>query len=191
VREAGVHGGGSSTLPQKQNPVAAISAVACALRAPALVATLLSSMMQEHERAAGAWQAEWRSLTDLLLAVGAAASWVRDCLEHLEVDPRRMRENLDRTGGLVMAERVTAALTPPLGRLAAQDLVRSACAEAIATGRSLGDVLRGRAAVREHVDDAEIAAMLDPAGYLGSTQTFIDRALAVHEALVARAPRTR
>jgi 3-carboxy-cis,cis-muconate cycloisomerase len=96
VREGGdPRRGGSSAMPHKRNPVAAVSALACALQAPGLVATLLGAMAGEHERAAGAWQAEWEPLTDLLRLTGSAAAWVRDCLDHLQPDPQRMRANLD------------------------------------------------------------------------------------------------
>jgi 3-carboxy-cis,cis-muconate cycloisomerase len=92
VREGGGPGrGGSSAMPHKRNPVAAVSVLACAERVPGLVATMLGAMAQEHERAAGAWQAEWGTLTDLLRLTGSAAAWGRDLLEHLEVDPERMR----------------------------------------------------------------------------------------------------
>jgi 3-carboxy-cis,cis-muconate cycloisomerase len=91
VRE-GVEGrGGSSAMAHKRNPVAAVSVLACAKRAPGLVATMLAAMEQEHERAAGAWQAEWGTLTDLLRLTGTAAAWARDLLEHLEVDADAMR----------------------------------------------------------------------------------------------------
>ena len=92
VREAAP--GGSSSMPHKRNPVAAISARACARQAPGLVATLLASMEQEHERAAGAWHAEWAPLRALLVAAGSAAAWLRVCLSGLEVDTERMRANL-------------------------------------------------------------------------------------------------
>ena len=92
VREAAP--GGSSSMPHKRNPVAAISARACARQAPGLVATLLACMEQEHERAAGAWHAEWAPLRALLVATGSAAAWLRTCLEGLEVDAERMRANL-------------------------------------------------------------------------------------------------
>jgi len=101
--------GGSSSMPHKRNPVAAVSALGCARQAPGLVATLLASMEQEHERAAGAWHTEWRPLTSLLLATGSAAAWLRACLEGLEVDPERMRANLELPGGVPPAERTPAA----------------------------------------------------------------------------------
>ena len=78
--------GGSSAMQHKRNPVAAVSVLACSKRVPGLVATMLASMEQEDERAAGAWQAEWGTLTDLLRLTGSAAAWGRDLLEHLQVD---------------------------------------------------------------------------------------------------------
>jgi len=89
--------GGSSTMPHKNNPVAAISARASALCAPGLVSTLLSSMAQEHQRAAGAWHAEWETLSQLWRSTGSAATWLRDCLDHLTVDPARMLAHLPDT----------------------------------------------------------------------------------------------
>jgi 3-carboxy-cis,cis-muconate cycloisomerase len=87
-------GGGSTSMPHKHNPVAAISALGCAQPAPALVATLLAAMVQEHERAAGAWHSEWRPLCELLTTTGSAAAWLRTSLEGLEIDTDRMRTNL-------------------------------------------------------------------------------------------------
>jgi 3-carboxy-cis,cis-muconate cycloisomerase len=92
VREA--VGGGSTAMPHKHNPVAAVAALGCAHQAPGLVATLLAAMVQEHERAAGAWHSEWRPLCILLISVGSAASWLRASLTDLEVDAERMRVNL-------------------------------------------------------------------------------------------------
>jgi 3-carboxy-cis,cis-muconate cycloisomerase len=96
VREA--VSGGSTAMPHKQNPVAAIAALACAKQAPGLASTLLASMVQEHERAAGAWHAEFKPLSDLLTLTGSAAAWLRTSLEGLQVDPERMRANLTRPG---------------------------------------------------------------------------------------------
>jgi len=90
--------GGSSSMPHKHNPVAAVSARAGALRAPGLAATLYAAMAQEHQRAAGAWHAEWETLSDLLRCTGSAASWLRECLEHLRVDAPRMLANLLTAG---------------------------------------------------------------------------------------------
>lgn len=185
VREAS--GGGSSTMPHKRNPVASISAVACARRAPALVGGLLAAMEHEHERAAGAWHAEWAPLNDLLVATGAAAAWLRACLEGLEVDPARMRANLELTGGLLLAERVSTALGETLGRGAAHDVVERAAAEAADSGRPFADVLRDDPQIRDRVGADAIDRLLDPAGYLGSAGALVDRALDAHR-MVGSAP---
>jgi 3-carboxy-cis,cis-muconate cycloisomerase len=110
--------GGSSAMAHKRNPVSAVSVVACAARVPALVATMLSVMDGEHERAAGGWQAEWETQRELLRSTGSAVAWLRDLLERLEVDPARMRDNLDTALGnegaggarLVAAETSAGAL---------------------------------------------------------------------------------
>jgi 3-carboxy-cis,cis-muconate cycloisomerase len=91
LREGVPGRGGSSAIPHKRNPVAAVSMLACAKRVPGLVATIFAAMEQEHQRAAGAWQAEWGTITDLLRLTGSAAAWGRDLLEHLEVDVEAMR----------------------------------------------------------------------------------------------------
>jgi len=102
--------GRSSAMAHKQNPVAAVSAYACASQAPGLAATLFASMAQEHERAAGGWQAEWRPLRELLTAVGSAAAWIHECLAGLEVHPTALKANLDRLAAI-------AGLSDPAARL--------------------------------------------------------------------------
>jgi len=105
VFERGTPGrGGSSSMAHKRNPVAAISVLACTTRVPGLVATLLAAMVQEHERAAGTWQAEWGTLTDLLRLVGSATAWARESLERLEPVPARMQENLERLADAGVAQ---------------------------------------------------------------------------------------
>jgi 3-carboxy-cis,cis-muconate cycloisomerase len=84
--------GASSTMPHKRNPVVAVLARACALRVRALAATFTAD--HEHERAAGAWHAEWEALSDVLALSGAAAYHVRRALDELRVDAERMREDL-------------------------------------------------------------------------------------------------
>ena len=87
-------GGASSAMAHKRNPVAAVSALACARRTPGLVATMLAAMESEHERAAGAWQAEWGTLVELLGLTGAAVAWTSELLDELTVDGERMAANL-------------------------------------------------------------------------------------------------
>ncbi|WP_017596274.1 lyase family protein [Nocardiopsis potens] len=186
VAEAGGAGvGGSSTMPHKRNPVAAVSAVACAEQAPGLAATLLAAQIhQPHQRAAGAWQAEWEPLDRLLRSTGSAVSWLAESVRRLRPDPERMRRNLELTGGFPLAERVATDLAPQLGRLPAHELVQRACAEAAAGDGDLA------AALTAHLDGLrtgeEIAALLDPADYLGAASALIDAALDRHRTIGPR-----
>ncbi len=128
AREGGEGGrGASSAMAHKRNPVAAVSVLACAHRVPGLVATLFAGMEQEHQRAAGAWQAEWGTLAELLTLTGSAAAWVADLLQNLEVDPARMRANLAELAVAVVGAAEGAGGTDHLA--AAAELVDRALAE--------------------------------------------------------------
>jgi len=181
VAEGGEEGrGGSSTMPHKRNPVGGIGLVACAQRGPGLVATMLGAMAQEHERGAGGWQAEWETLLELLRLTASAAAIARELLSGLEVDPEKMRADMDLTGGLVMSESVAAALAPSLGRAEAQKLVEQAARRSAENAEDFRDVLLSIPEVRDGLGQERLDAALDPAGYLGVAGTLIDRALAVH-----------
>jgi 3-carboxy-cis,cis-muconate cycloisomerase len=180
LREGGGAGrGGSSAMPHKRNPVAAVAILGCARQAPGLLATLAAAAEQELQRAAGGWHAEWQPLTHLFALTASAAAWSAELLAGLEVDAAAMRANLARAGGLPLAEHVTAVLAPRLGRLPAHDLVAGAAARAAATGRAFRDVLLDLA---DGVTAEEIDAALDPVGYLGAAQALVARALAAHRA---------
>ena len=176
--------GGSSAMPHKRNPVASIAVLGCTRQVPGLLATLAAAAEQEHQRAAGAWHAEWEPLADLLRLTGSAASWAADLLTGLEPDPARMRRNLDGAGGFPMAEHVAALLTPALGRTAAHDLLAGASAAAVAGGRTLGEALLDRLDAGQPgqaaITPEQVAAALDPAGYLGAAAEFVDAALTAH-----------
>jgi 3-carboxy-cis,cis-muconate cycloisomerase len=181
--EAGGTGHGtSSTLPQKHNPVRAVLILAAAEQAPGLVATAFHAMVQEHERATGAWHAEWETIRALLRLAGGAAQHAAQLLTTLSVDSVRMGENLGADGGLVMAESVAGRLAAKTGRAAARDVVRRCSEEASQRHVAFASVVATDAEVRRHLTDAEIAAALDPSAYLGSTQAFIGRAQRAHAA---------
>ena len=181
VGEVEAGAGGSSTLPHKRNPVGAVRARACALRMPGLAATLLAAMAQEHQRAAGAWHAEWEPLTQALALTGGAAAGVSEALDGLAVDAARMRANLGATGGLLLSERIVLALAPRAGHAAAQAAVQAAAAEVgrdAADPAAFRDALLAQRAVSAHLDAAALDALLDPETYLGAAGTFVQRALA-------------
>jgi 3-carboxy-cis,cis-muconate cycloisomerase len=170
--------GGSSAMPHKQNPVASVMAAAAAVQAPGLVATMLAAMPQEHERAAGAWQAEWDTLPALVTLAARSAHAMSGALTTLVVDGARMRANLDLAGGIARAEGLVEALAPALGRRQALSVVEAACRAAQSSGRTLADVAAATAEVRTHLDAAAIAKALDPLESAGSSRLFVDRVLA-------------
>lgn len=173
--------GGSSTMPHKRNPVAAVCARAGALQAPGLVAGLLAGMAQEHERGAGAWHAEWLGMSELLRHTGSAAAWLRDALENLVVDRTRMRGAL--AGAALGSEAVAGALAGPLGRTRAHDLV----AAAVARGGDLREALLADPEVSAHLDLDDLDALLGAAHAVGQAPELVDRALVAHTLRRSRA----
>ena len=168
-------GGASSTMPQKRNPAASVRAIAAARQARGHAAVLLAAVEGEHERAAGAWQSEWAALSGALACAGGALAGVAEALAGLEVDVERMRQNLDATGGLVVAERVSHQLAPRVGRREAREIVAAAAATGSFRWALVADERVGLSA-------EEVDALLDPAEYLGSATDLVDRALERHEA---------
>jgi 3-carboxy-cis,cis-muconate cycloisomerase len=175
---AGEGRGGSSTMPHKRNPVAAASALAAATMAPNLAATIFSAQVQEHERSAGPWHAEWPTLPSLMLVTSGGLAATVDIAEGLEVDGPRMRANLDTTHGLIMAEAVTFALAGKIGKSEAHHLVEAASKQAVAGKKHLRDVLTGDTRITAHLGANEIAGLFEPMAYQGVSQTMIDRLLA-------------
>jgi 3-carboxy-cis,cis-muconate cycloisomerase len=185
--------GGSSAMPHKRNPVAAIAILGCTKQAPGLLATLVACAEQELQRAAGAWHAEWEPLTALLRLTGSAASWAAELMSGLVVDASRMAANLAATKGLPLAEHVTSLLAGVFGGVQAHDLVAEAGQRAVSSGLPLRDVLlavpklEGRLA-SAGITPEQIDSALEPAGYLGAADAFVTAALGAHEALDAKLP---
>jgi 3-carboxy-cis,cis-muconate cycloisomerase len=172
--------GGSSTMPHKRNPVGSALAIACARRVRGATSVLIGGLAQEHERAAGAWQAEWEPLSEALALTGGAAFALREALEGLEVRPDRMRDNMAAAGGLALAEAVATALAGSVGGPRAKQLVEAASARAAEAGTPLRDQLLADDEIRSVLSAEEVDRALDPAAYLGSAELFVERALAAH-----------
>ncbi len=169
--------GGSSAMPQKHNPVDATGAIASARLAIGAVPVILSAMAQEHERAAGGWQAEWAAVPDLFRFTAGAVERVRAAVGDLRIDAARMKANLELSGGLIMAESLTMALAPRIGRPAAQALVQAVCDHAVKAGVKLRQAAQEDEQVRAVLSTEDIERALDPSNYLGSTDAIIARAL--------------
>lgn len=160
--------GGSSAMPHKRNPVAAITARAAASRVPGAVATILSTMSHDHQRASGLWHAEWLTAVDVVRGTGGATARLAESLTGLRVHADVMRRNLGITGGAIFAERVTAALAQHV------DDARTIVTEACMSGRRLDDDPR----ILDHLGRDVVLTLLDPDHYTGHAGDLVDSALA-------------
>jgi 3-carboxy-cis,cis-muconate cycloisomerase len=179
VREAG---GGSSTMPHKQNPSGCARTLAAAARLPGLAATLIAGLVQEHERAVGASQAEWPVIAEAIQATGAALEAMRDVVSGLVVDPDRMRANLDATRGAIVAERALLLTAPALGRARAHQLLKEALARSASSGQSLTDAVRSVPELADALSANDLETLDDPGAYLGAAETLRQRLLAAADA---------
>jgi len=175
--------GGSSTMPQKRNPIISTHILAAAAGVEAQVPLLLAAQHHQLERAVGPWQAEALALPQALaLTAGALAQSVR-VAEGMRPDAERMRANLAITNGLVMAERIMMALADTLGRGEAHHLVQDACLRAMAENRPLRAILGENAQIAGALD---LDGLMDPAGYLGEAEAVVDRVVAAAHVLLSR-----
>jgi 3-carboxy-cis,cis-muconate cycloisomerase len=170
--------GSSSTMPQKRNPISCNIIHAGTAMVRQHVAALLDAMVEDHERSTGPWEIEWIAVPEIFLLSAGVLGQTRTLVGGLEVDPERMRKNLDLTRGLIASEAVMMGLGPALGRQRAHDVVYDVCRQVIATGRSFLDVLADDKRVAPHVGREELAKLVDPANYLGLSGQMVDRVLA-------------
>jgi adenylosuccinate lyase len=177
---------GSSTMPQKRNPMTSEYLIASARLLRGSAGVILDGGAHAGERDMGAWATEWIALPQACILASSVADKLAWVLEGLSVDAARMRANLDLTHGALLAERVTTALALALGRPAAHELVTAAAGAAAADDLPRAEVLAARDDVTAHLDEAEIARLLDPAGSLGATDELIARALRAHRERGAR-----
>jgi 3-carboxy-cis,cis-muconate cycloisomerase len=179
VYEPYAHGrGSSSTMPQKRNPISScyIHAAVSVVRQHA--AALMDAMVADHERSTGPWEIEWIVLPEAFCLMAGALKQTRFVLEGLEVDAKKMRENIDLTNGLLMSEAVMMGLGRTLGREYAHDLVYDLCRDAIRTDRPLIDLLAEHPEINRHLDRPALERLCDPSGYLGQSGVMVDRVLA-------------
>ncbi|HUN60791.1 MAG TPA: 3-carboxy-cis,cis-muconate cycloisomerase [Candidatus Sulfotelmatobacter sp.] len=167
--------GGSSTLPHKRNPVTCSIVLAAATRVPGLVSTVLAAMPQEGQRALGGWQAEWETLPEILRLSGGALHHLAEMMPQLQVDPQRMLQNMNATGGLIFAEAVSMALADRMGKMPAHLLVAAACKKAMAEHRPLQEVLREEPGLHGHLTTADLEGLFDARNYLGGAEEFVER----------------
>jgi 3-carboxy-cis,cis-muconate cycloisomerase len=164
--------GGSSTMPNKRNPIACALTLAAAHRVPGLVSSFLSAMVQEHERAVGGWQAEWPIVAGVIQSTGVAVASMAEAAEGLSIDTEKMRANIANTNGLIFAERAMMLLGSKIGRDTAHKILEAATKRSLADGRNLAAVLADTPEVTKHLKPAELKQLEVPQQYLGSAETF-------------------
>jgi 3-carboxy-cis,cis-muconate cycloisomerase len=174
---AAVGKGGSSSMPHKRNPVGSIAIRANHRRVSGMIATITLGFEQEHERAAGAWAAEWETMRELFTLSAGSLEKLCEMLEGLEVDPARMRQNLDATLGLPLSESLVMALAQKIGRAEAQHRVEAVSKLALASGRQLAEVAKAEPANAGNISAEEIDRALNPLNYLGIAEGMIVAAL--------------
>jgi 3-carboxy-cis,cis-muconate cycloisomerase len=167
--------GGSSTMPQKRNPIGSTITLAAASRVPGLTFAFLSQMVQEHERAVGGWQAEWPTISAVIQATGVAIATMAETAEGMTVNSARMKENLDARKGTVFAEKAMLLLSSKIGREAAHELLDRATDPKRLRDRTLSQALTEMPDVRAHLSKEALATLEDPEDYLGSALAFTRR----------------
>ncbi len=173
VAEPGGEGrGGSSAMPHKRNPIACALTLAAAERVPGLVASFLSAMVQEHERAVGGWQSEGPTIASIVQAMGSAAASMAEVADGLSVDTARMRQNLANTRGVNFAERVMMLLAAELGRDVAHKLLEDAIQKSVRQNKDLSTLLAELPEVSSRLDRSVLDQLAIPEQYLGSAEAF-------------------
>ena len=163
-------GGGSSTMPNKRNPAGCAVALAAATRLPGLVASFLTGMVQEHERAVGGWHAEWPTIAAAIQTTGSALASMVEVVGGLSVDVDRMRANIESSNGAIFAERVTMLLIPSVGRETATRFVIEALNVSRESGKTFREALLGMPDITRVIPPDQLRTIDAPEGYLGAAE---------------------
>jgi 3-carboxy-cis,cis-muconate cycloisomerase len=164
--------GGSSTMPQKSNPITSELILAAARTNASLLSALHQAQIQEHERATHGWQVEWLTLPQMMILTGGALKHALYLGENLQVDSAAMRANIARANDVILAEAAVFALARAMPRAKAEELVKTACGNAVSQGKPLIDVIKEMATLPDGTVDWE--ALCNPTNYLGETEKIID-----------------
>ena len=178
VAEPYLHGrGSSSTMPQKRNPISSEVMLACSKLLREHHSSMLDAMVLDHERATGQWHVEWHVIPNAFLVASSSFNSAKYLLEGLEVSPEKMKENIYKTNGLIVAESVMMALAPKMGRQIAHDLVYDCCRESIKNKISFINILLKNKEISKFFNEQDLLKMIDPSNYLGAAPTMAQRLL--------------
>ena len=178
VAEPFLHGrGSSSTMPQKRNPISSEIMLACSKLLKENHASMLDAMVLDHERATGQWHVEWHAIPNAFLVASSSFSSAKYLLEGLEVSPKKMKDNIYKTNGLIVAESVMMALAPKMGRQIAHDLVYDCCRVSIKKNISFIDTLLRNKEISNIFNKTDLLEIIDPSNYLGAAPAMAKRLL--------------
>jgi 3-carboxy-cis,cis-muconate cycloisomerase len=165
--------GGSSTMPQKRNPITSELIISAARTNASLLSAMHQALIQEHERGTHGWQMEWLTLPQMIGLTAVCLKKSQLVTDNLVVNEERMRQNVKASKGLMLAESVTFALAPTyMSRAEAKRLVREICLKAVKEDKHLIDILQ------EQTDyPLDWDGLRDESGYFGAASTFIDGVL--------------
>ena len=166
--------GGSSTMPQKSNPITSELILAAARTNASLLSALHHAQIQEHERATHGWQVEWLTLPQMLTLTGGALKHALFLTKNLQVDAAAMRANIARANDVILAEACVFALGKAMPRPKAEELVKKACQVAVSENKPLVEVVRRLAQVEVADGAVDWQRLSSPEKYLGETQAIID-----------------
>jgi 3-carboxy-cis,cis-muconate cycloisomerase len=169
--------GASSTMPQKRNPISCEPIIAIAHRMREAVGSQLSAMIQEHERPVGPTHLEWIVIPEAFVLFSGALKHSKYILENLVVDEKRMRDNLNMGGGLLMSEAVMMGIAPKIGKKKAHEMVYAAAGKANDSGITLREALLNDENITNYLTESEINILIDPINYTGVADKMVDAVL--------------
>ncbi len=172
---------GSSTMPQKRNPMICEAILTLARLTRHQAGTAVDAMFHEHERDWSSFQMEWAYIPEVCIMTHGALLLTQRVLSGLIVYPENMLRNLHASNGLLLAERVMLALGTYVGRQPAHDIVYEAAMHAFEQHTPFADVLKQHPEVTAHLTSTVIDSLLDPEQYTGLSAAFVDRVLARHQ----------
>jgi 3-carboxy-cis,cis-muconate cycloisomerase len=169
--------GGSSTMPQKSNPITSELILAAARTNASLLSAMHHAQIQEHERGTHGWQVEWLSLPQMIALTGGALKHGAYLAKNLQVDKKAMRANITRANDVILAEAAVFALAKAMPRPRAEELVKKACGVAVSEDRPLVEVVEELAGDSIKKGSIDWRALAKPENYLGESEKIIDQVL--------------
>jgi adenylosuccinate lyase len=170
---------GSSTMAQKKNPIVSENVCGLARIVRAFVMPSMENMVLWHERDLTNSSSERFILPHVFVLTDDVLAKTNEIFSSLVVRPDKMKENLERSQGMIMAESVMMALVGKgMGRQEAHELVRKVSLKAETESKRLIDVLASSKAVKAYLSSAELSKAMDPGNYIGMAPRIVDEVVA-------------